>query len=412
NLAAVGLYMVLLARLVGPRRTLLATLLLVSLPAFSLYARIATENFALNPLCAVGGTLCLRLGWERRGWGWPSLAGALFALGTYNHLVFVAYPLALGLAMLCGRWRRQLWRSAALALLGFTLCYAVPTGWQLLHPEGQTFVVRARRIKSREVLHRLLQTPRAVGEMLHGDMLYFRFAGEVAEPAPPLTVAMGLLCGAILLAAVVRRAPHWQTAGFLGLTALFTVLFLQVMVPNNTLHYFLLLVWMLPVAMVLALRHVRARLTLAMALLALCGNNVRRTYVNMVASPQARQGRCGAVAFADNVVISSHFTDVRPLYEALRARQIEVVWAEPLIGWSLQALDLGRDALQVRIVKQDDLRPRPPPGTLIAEYRAPPHEASTAEWAQARTRLHLDNFLVREVSAGSATEMMALPSRP
>jgi hypothetical protein len=101
SLVSVVLFFFVVRRVFGGRVASIATLLLVSLPFFAIYGRIATENFVINPPAALGAAFCLlkardATGRGKLGWGFG--AGLLLAIGAWTHLIFL--PVVIVLALL------------------------------------------------------------------------------------------------------------------------------------------------------------------------------------------------------------------------------------------------------------------------------------------------------------------------
>jgi len=81
---------------------------LVTLPAFVIWARMAQENFALNPFFLFGGIWCFAvLGSSDRNWkrlAGYGLAGLSFGLGIWNHIITA--PTVISVILLYLFWQR------------------------------------------------------------------------------------------------------------------------------------------------------------------------------------------------------------------------------------------------------------------------------------------------------------------
>lgn len=127
TLFSIFLYYGVIKRCFNQAMAALSALVLVSLPFFMAYGRIAHEVFALNPILALAAAwLLLESGRERfrKQWALPWLAGICLGLGTWNHLIFASVPLAL-FATAIFRDRTSLFRNAAFYAVGYGFLVAL-----------------------------------------------------------------------------------------------------------------------------------------------------------------------------------------------------------------------------------------------------------------------------------------------
>jgi 4-amino-4-deoxy-L-arabinose transferase-like glycosyltransferase len=147
SVLSVLLYFLVTRRCFDARTAGIAALLLVSMPFFTLYGRTATENFALNPVCALAGCWFIlqardRTGGARLAFG--VAAGIVLGLATWSHFVFLPVPAVLGIFALA-RLRLQLFRSPVFLAVaaGFLLALAPRLIAQLVAPPDQNDLVVA-----------------------------------------------------------------------------------------------------------------------------------------------------------------------------------------------------------------------------------------------------------------------------
>ena len=100
NIIAALIYLDIIRRLL-PNVSLTGIWLLVSLPVFVVFSRIAGENYAMNPLFIFGGIwfFCLARG-NRKLWFSRilfSLSGFSFCLGVWNHIISLPTVLSIGI---------------------------------------------------------------------------------------------------------------------------------------------------------------------------------------------------------------------------------------------------------------------------------------------------------------------------
>jgi 4-amino-4-deoxy-L-arabinose transferase-like glycosyltransferase len=364
SLLALLLYHAIVKRLFGGETAGLAALALVSMPFFALYGRVATENFALNPLGALAACWLLLVARERRGAAQLALAasaGAVMALATWSHLIFLPVPGALALAALAAR-RGALLRSRVFlgALAGFALGALPRLVAQLVAPPaGPGGLGDAVHQLLALLPLRLREWPALLLEVLHGDVLYKRFTGELVWPSGLYPVGAALFVIGLVLAGLrALRAPGDAAARAGGrLLLAFGVLFLftLVLTPHNADRYLLLVLWFAPLFVALALRAVRERTrALGSALVVLLvALGAARTGVNFLFAHLRSGGKVSVLALGSMAETSNHFVASDRLYELLVARGWKDVFTEFMIGTPLEFYDLEhRKLAHVQILEQ------------------------------------------------------------
>lgn len=158
--------------------------LLLGLPAFAIFSRIAGENFALNPLLFVLSLLCFARA-ERAHRTGPAAAGfalaAFFAtLGVWNHIVFLPSALAVAAAYLIFSPRRfdRLALKLAAGVVG-TACGAAPRIVDSLQRKVPIIPERADALEPSPISAAALNFLHTLG----GGGLIVRAAGEIRQPA-------------------------------------------------------------------------------------------------------------------------------------------------------------------------------------------------------------------------------------
>ncbi|MEN6385064.1 MAG: glycosyltransferase family 39 protein [Phycisphaerales bacterium] len=182
NLVSVCAYIDVLRRMF-PREAFWTLWFLVTLPAFVIMARIAGENYAMNPLFLFGGIWCFYVLGIKGKSKWVSrsgyfLTGFSFFLGCWNHIVFVPSALTVIIVYLILSKTNPakmiipiLWFSLgviigalpklwAAVFLGYPL---LPTGGGAIRPDFQAAILN------------FINT-------LGGDALYIRACGEIIFP--------------------------------------------------------------------------------------------------------------------------------------------------------------------------------------------------------------------------------------
>lgn len=186
-----------------PRLAIYTLWLLITMPAFVVFSRMAGENFALNAFFVFGGIWCFAvLGASesklksRVGY---ALAGLSFGLGVWNHIIVLPTVVAVVIAYLA--WhrpdRRQLLKSAPAFLAGGFIA-AIPK-LSLIIWAGHRLIPASSRDQLASLQSSLLNFIYTLG----GDGLFVRRTGEIVLsmhwflPAVFVAAAMYALSGRV-----------------------------------------------------------------------------------------------------------------------------------------------------------------------------------------------------------------------
>lgn len=178
NILAVLAYVDVIRR-TSPRVALYSFWFLVTLPAFVIWARMAQENFALNPFFLFGGIWCFAvLGSSEQKWksfAGYSLAGLSFGLGVWNHIITA--PTVISVVLLYLFWQRpgktQLKKILPAFLLGGFIA-AMPKLYLILW-QGHLWLPASIRTGLAPLAPMVLNLVYTFG----GDGLFIRRSGEV-----------------------------------------------------------------------------------------------------------------------------------------------------------------------------------------------------------------------------------------
>jgi hypothetical protein len=217
---------------------------------------------------------------------------------------------------------------------------------------------------------RLREWPGILAGIIHGDLLYQRYTGQVLVPTPALGA---LLFGFALLTLPVLAARNRieRARNVLGVVAAVPLVFLVTLLisPENADRYQLLTAYLAPLLLALLVRPLFTTAGmprwLAPALLAsFVLFNASRTMVNFYYShlrtggvtsafrlgvqPELLDARSGDAAarkkLADERLVetSNHFVRTDRLYDELVARQVQGLFTEFMIAMPLYFYDLDR----------------------------------------------------------------------
>jgi hypothetical protein len=399
NLASLCLYYVLLGRWFGRAVASAGVLVLVAMPFFTAYSRIANEVFALNPLLALSGMLLLgrRRSGEQGGRRTLLLhvaGGMCLGLGVWNHLIFLSVPVALLVAALFRHGATLLRQPGIYAAgYGFLLALTPRVLWQF-SGAGELALRNPATAAGglfNGLTQRLCEWPVILLKLVHGDLLFQRFAGEVLFPTPNLLWPV-LLGSVVLMSWRGLRQPARRSSSELALTvfALALLLVTAVLCPSNADRYFLLPLYVTPVYVAYACSEVlrscilnlnrapwsrafsssgpqsgqdrekgrgegakrtfpawpvplRSVLTIVVALLLclLLVFQLTRVYVNYFVAQARSHGRASTFGLGSQPETSNHFIRTDALYADLVRRDIKEVFAEFFIALPLQFHDLG-----------------------------------------------------------------------
>jgi 4-amino-4-deoxy-L-arabinose transferase-like glycosyltransferase len=345
----------------------LSALILVCMPFFTAYGRIATENFALNPVLALGSIsllLASRDGPPQGRIPLCLLSGVCLGLGTWNHMIFISVPFALAVTTIYN-----------LGVSSFRLpgVYATSAGFLLVLlfrlAAGGMMTMNDGLGLPGGVWRRMVEWPGLFLEIIHGDILFQRFSGEVIFEMPhfmPLVLLIGIIIS-------VKDFARSQVITFT--IALFSSTL--VLCPGNSDRYFLLLLYLVPLG-VAFIFHTLLRCSLPRSLtLAFLGGfvvlQVSRLGINYFGSQLSSHGRTSHFLLGSQVETSNHFIRTDKLYRELIAQGAKHVWAEFFIAMPLRFYDLEQRKL-VSIIAIEEERRLPsasenlPPGTFVVVY--------------------------------------------
>jgi len=443
-LFSIVLYYGAIKRCFDPILAALSTLLLVSLPFFTAYGRIAHEVFALNPVLALAAIwLLLETGGEtlRKRLAFPCLAGICLGLGTWNHLIFASVPLALFAAALF-RHRASLFRGVVFYAVGYGFLVALCPRllWQFTNPgqaETMTLAEFDFSVFLGAFFQRLWEWPGLLAQVAHGDILFKRCAGQVPFPTPnfiwPLLLAgIGLSARRAWLNREKARSVEAATLVF----ALALFLSTAFLCPATAVRYFLLPLYLVPLFLAYPFRiflrpfgsvgesssgpaaagqsspqapssslfpsfpsvqeHRRGRLArllfsrgsslLLLGILLLF--QLSRTCLNYFVSQPPSQARSATVLFDRQVETGNHFARTDRLYQRLVQRGAKRIYAEFFIALPLQFYNLGSKAFTfVDVIDStSDLlavrsaRPELTDGTYAIVYAIEPRRMGPAQY--------------------------------
>jgi len=383
-LFSIVLYYGAIKRCFDPILAALSTLLLVSLPFFTAYGRIAHEVFALNPMLALAAIwLLLESGGEsfRKRLAFPCLAGIGLGLGTWNHLIFASVPLALFAAALF-RHGASLFRGVVFYAVGYGFLVALCPRilWQLTNP-GQTERMAVADFDFSRFLgaffQRLWEWPGLLAQVAHGDILFKRCAGQVAFPTPnflwPLLLAgIGFMARRAWLNREKARSVEAATLVF----ALALFLSTAFLCPATADRYFLLPLYLVPLFVAYPFSLARVLFSRRASLLVLgvfLLFQLSRTCLNYFVSQPPSPARSATLLFGRQVETGNHFARTDRLCQRLVQRGAMHIYAEFFIALPLQFYNLElRTFTTVDVVDNA--------GDLLAARRAR-HEFSEGTYA-------------------------------
>lgn len=404
NLAAAGAYADLLRRN-RPGEAVYALWFLVTMPVFVVSARIAMESMALGPFFLFGGCWCFAVpglgGRGRRSGLGFGAAGLLFALGAWNHLMFVPGLLGVAAAYLAfGRpARRELARQSVWLAAG-ACAGCLPKLYGVVrhgHPLIPLLMTGAPRSSALAAAANLLYT-------LGGDALYARACGEVL-------VALGWVLPAAALAAASaslakNRGARWLRAlvACLVVGAAGTWLITPAEVLGS--RVWLLSLWVVPALLAASLRALPERVRPAAAA-AVCAANLAGLGLNYFYAFSRTGGSARAqVDVGGRTDNSVDFMDMRPLVRLLDDGGSAPIFIQDFNLHRALFLFSGRARSRLRLFGMTNGPQEPiPAGSLIALFRLddagqPPAQASFGGAAAAyRPDLSTSNYVVYETAA-------------
>jgi len=360
SLICVVLYYVMARRLFDRAIAGVATLVLVSMPSFTAYGRVAYEVFALNPILAIGAIVLLLEGNPCSRWVRMillSLSGICLGLGTWNHIIFVSVPISL-LAVAVYRCGRSVFRNTGLYVVVYGFCLVMfPRLYFQIASANQNEAVHLHwnlPMFFHELLQRFWEWPGLFMRIINGDPIYRRFAGEVRFHSPNLIWPV-LLSGIILY--LKKQGRRWSATGrqiiFFAASLFLTTL---IICPANSDRYFLLVLYVVPLLLACAFREIfqlRAlRRVWPVVLCAFISIQLTRTLCNYFASQIKSHGKTSEYRFGSQLETSSNFIRTDELYEQLVSLGAKRVYAEFFIAMPLRFYDLeGKQFASLGIVE-------------------------------------------------------------
>jgi 4-amino-4-deoxy-L-arabinose transferase-like glycosyltransferase len=312
----------------------IAALVLVTCPFFMGYGRIATENFALNPLLALASVALLMP--TRRPLS--LLSGICLGLGCWNHVIFFAWALSLLFTAVCF-YRAKIFRS-----YHFYFCLI---GWFLI--AGVRALAGLPSINSggmqlSSIFERIYEWPMIFAQTLHGDSLFLRFTGAI-KMATPQILAPVIVAGSIfnLYRHFKRPLPFERHVLMLLFFVLSLFVITAVISPGNSDRYFLLPLFCAPLLVAVFFRQITLQRDFApiVVLAIFLGLQLARIEINYFQSFIESGGREAEFSLGSMRETSNHFVDTKALGDKLRSLGAQRVLAEFFISMPLQFYSLG-----------------------------------------------------------------------
>lgn len=176
-------------------------LLLCTFPAFITFSRFSIEVTALNPLLLFAGLFFIVKATQSgatRQVILANISGLCFALASYNHLVGIVFPLALGFSALIIFRKECLYnRTTWLAVISFLVYFSPRLIGIIYHLSGPGESEQTSSFW--EVNKDFLNLPQILAGIWDGNLIYQRYVGQnLLWVAPYTTLAMmALLVGCI-----------------------------------------------------------------------------------------------------------------------------------------------------------------------------------------------------------------------
>ena len=383
------LCMLLYRALRGDGRATWVGMLLVSSPSAVAFFRFGVEITTVVPLLSLTALLLLtRVATD------PAprsatvnvravVAGLLFGLAAYTHVIALCMPLAVALAAAVvtrGRalGRRAVWQAA----LGFVAGFA-PRLTQLFSLGEAWTSSRMADSSPGQLLHDALWSPLLLSGLWDGGLIYQRFAGACLLPVVPYASA-ALLALALWRAALhlTRRAPLTVTEVAAPLLVSLYLVLLLVVSPALSLRYFSLLLLLLPVVLVVLAgpimdRGARSRLVVQGVLCAVVLLNGLYLAGNYFFAFSKSGGAVAVFPLGQRLTeTSNHFVRTDLLYPQLVQRGVDLVMGTHFIVGPLAVHDRQRGRLRFEEFQPGEQAPPAPPGvtpgsTALVFYNGP-----------------------------------------
>lgn len=341
--------------------------LIATLPIFVILSRFSIELTAITPLL-VAAALYLMVSFDRQRVSTYSgifsgiLAGFLFALACYNHIVTLCFIASLGLSALL-TWKMQAFRSHRfrITLISFFFFY-IPfliLAMQQTETNGPAtahhFQGLIQNLKSLKFVSDLFELPRVIVGLWDGSLLYRRFTGENFVPVLPYAtfLIVFVLFWPFLFWLTRKVKPLFASyplrkdsiTHFLGLVLIIHFILVSIAVPYLSERWFelnfllgiCLLAWMTE-PLFMAPRNTTRFYFATVGHLLFIGLNIFYLSLNYFYAFSQSKGRLAVFSMGiRSLETSNHFIDKTALQEQLELNQIQTVATDNLTGWALLA---------------------------------------------------------------------------
>jgi hypothetical protein len=400
SLICVLLYYALAKRLFGRTIGCLAALVLVCLPAFAAYGRVAFEVFALNPLLALLAILLILKSESRtlpiKGF-LLCVSGVCLGLGTWNHIIFLSVPVGLLTVAFHQKRFRLFLDQGFYSVCGGMLVALAPRFYYALNHGGH---LASQSGSFHDVCQRFSEWPAMLVGIIDGNLIYQRFSGEVALRLPGV-VLLVFAVGTLLY----FRRKGWSWSLRAKQVIIFSVFlyFTTVLIcPYNADRYFLLILYVVPLFVALAFREVFRigclRQFWPIVVLAFALIELARTGDNYFASQHNSHGRGSTFRLGSNEETSNHFIRSDELYERLVALPARHIYAEFFIAEPLQFYDLEkRQFNSIQVVESASQVPSrfdDPDGSYVVVYDGGKRRIGAKDFQRLKQIAHEGNFIV------------------
>ncbi len=335
NLLAVLLYADLLRR-ISWRAGWLAAWILISSPAFVVMARMAGENFALNPFLLLLGAW-LFLNWGEHGihrsrrWLGYFAAGVSWGLLAWNHVVTLPSLLALAAAYMFFTRPTVARILPKLILVGAGFLMALVTD---LYQLSGANLARSDDFHPGSIF--------AAGQnFLHtfgGDAWFIRICGEVVSSflwVLPIVLLLSAL-NMVYLGNRARSQKLWMSCAlFLAISFVGT----WVMTPDKSIgsRIWLLPLWGLPVLIAISVAELPKRVQV-LAVICIVACNLTAVGLNYFAAYPVQGGAARFVDVGGRQDNSWDYADIRPMVAKLSAYGNAPIFIEDLDTYRLRYL--------------------------------------------------------------------------
>jgi len=370
NLIAVWFYVDLVRRFF-PAQALWTLWFLVTLPAFVVMARIAGENYALNPFFLFGGIwfyyvagISAKSKWGSRiGYG---LSGLFLYLAVWNHIITLPTLIAVGWTYIWYQ-RRHLKKIATSLpwLLPGILLAAVPKGYGVL-VLGDDWLPRSTGLGLAPVSDAVWNLIYTIG----GDALYIRACGEILISLNWFLPFCLIASAAVLLQ---PQMPDSQKRAYGHVAVCFCISFLGswLITPTNLIgsRIWWLPLWFLPLLLALALPSTAKFLRVVIGSLIIAANVMSlgvNYFYNFLQDGGIPRGQVYVGGRVDN---SWDFIDLRPLVAKLKNYNDAPIYIEDFNNQRLAFLLPKNSRGRARTVADLRKGPAAPVNSLAAFYK-------------------------------------------